>query len=205
MMMEKKYITLIAVAIILASLGVMEYTQGTVSALAFDQMQYTYGSHVIIPPYNDNGSYLGGSYKINGTGRDFKMVLALYGAEKTESPLDYTSDGLRVTGRINTVKATPQTIMYLWQKNVTGAMFNTIFTGDMNMTCAAWTGTSNFQNDGTTFSGTFFINGIYTDWKGNYTLAPDPVSGKMMITADYVYYNKNKTDDIRNLHSVYYI
>ena len=203
--MKKKYIALIIIVVIIACVGILEYTMGTVSALAFDQMDYSYSSHVVIPPVIANGSSLGGYYGINGTGRDFNMILVLSGAEKTESPLDYTSDGLKVTGHIDTVKAAPQTIKYLFQRDIKGAMFNTIFNGNMNMTCAAWTGTSNFQNDGQDFTGNFFINGVYTDWKGNYTVTRDPTQGRIVITADYIYYPKNQPDDYQVLHSQYYL
>lgn len=204
--MKKKYIILVILLLLVATvavIGVLEYTQGTVSALAFDQMDYNYHSQVIIPPTTSNGSYLGGYYDINGTGRDFKMLLVLSGAEQSESPLDYTSDGLKVTGHIDMVKATPKTISYLLQKNLKGAMFNTIFNGNMNMTCAAWNGTSRFQNDGQKFNGTFFINGVMTDWTGNYTLTQD--QSRIVITADYIYYPKNNPDEKKVLHSVYYL
>lgn len=209
--MQKKYIALIVIVAVIAVLGVLELTMGLVSALVFDQMDYTYSSHVIIPAYsnssssNATGSYLGGSYKINGTGRNFNILLTLPGAEKTESPLDYISDGLHITGHIDMVKVTPQTINYLLQKDFKGAMFNTIFTGNMNMTCAAWTGTSQFQNDGQHFNGTFFINGVVTDWKGNYTLTRDTSQGRIVISADYIYYPKNQPDKAIPLESIYYL
>lgn len=201
--MQKKYTALIIILIIIAMAGLLEYSQGTVSALAFDQMDYTYHSKVTIPPTNANGSYMGGYYDINGTGRDFKMVLVLSGAEKSESPLDYTSDGLKVRGHIDMVKATPKTIYYLLTNNVRGAMFNTIVSGNMNMTCAAWTGTSNFQNDGQNFNGTFFIDGVVTDWSGNYTLTQN--QSRIMITADYLYWSKKTPEDKKPVQSVYYI
>jgi len=200
--MKKKYMALIIIIAVIAVLGALELTMGTVSALVFDQMDYTYSSHVIVPA---NGSTLGGYYQINGTGRDFKMLLVLSGAETTESPLDYTSDGLDVTGHMDMVKATPQTIIYLFQKDLKGAMFSTVFNGNMNMTCAAWTGTSNFQNDAQHFNGTFFINGVYTDWEGNYTITQDTDQGRIVITSDYIYYPKNDTSKYKTLHSVYYL
>lgn len=201
--MKKKYIALVIVVIIIATVCVLEYTEGTVSALAFNQMNYNYHSQVTIPPTSQNGSYLGGYYDINGTGQNFKMLLVLSGAEQAESPLDYTSDGLHVTGHIDTVKATPKTIYYLYQKNLKAAMFNTILTGNMNMTCAAWTGTSHFQNDGKNFNGTFSINGVLTDWKGNYTLTQNQT--RIVLTADYVYYPKDQPESAKNVHSVYYL
>ncbi len=200
--MQKKYTALIIIVAVIAVLGVLELTMGMVSGLAFSQMDYTYSSHVVIPA---NGSTIGGSYQINGTGPNFKMLLVLPRAETTESPLDYTSDGLHVTGHIDMVKTTPNTIIYLSQKDLKGAMFSTVFNGNMNMTCAAWNGTSQFQNDGQHFNGTFFINGVMTDWKGNYTLTRDTDQGRIVITADYIYYPKNQTNNYQTLHSVYYL
>ncbi len=201
--MKKRYIVLIILLILVVVVALLEYSQGTVSALAFDQMDYNYHSEVIIPPAAPNEGYLGGYYDINGTGRDFKMLLVLSGAEKSESPLDYTSDGLKVTGHIDTVKATPQTIYNLLLKNLKGAMFSTILSGNMNMTCAAWTGTSKFQNDGENFNGTFSIDGVVTDWEGNYTLTQN--ESRIMITADYFYWSKKTPENKKPVHSVYYI
>lgn len=203
--MKKKYIILMIFLIVVGVMGLLEYTQGTVSALAFDQMNYHYHSQVLIPPGQSNGSYMGGYYDINGTGRDFNMLLIISGAEKTESPLDYTSDGLKVIGHIDTVKATPQTISYLLQKDFEKAMFSTVFNGNMNMTCAAWNGTSNFQNDGQHFNGTFSINGVIADWKGNYTLTQDSTQGKIVLTSDFIWYKKNDTQNPKAFHSVYYL
>ncbi len=202
--MKKKHIILLIIIIAIAVVGLLEYNFGMVSALAFDQMNYHYHSQVTIPPSTSNGSYLGGYYDINGTGRSFNMLLVLSGAENGESPLDYTSDGLHVNGHIDQIKITPKTIYYLFQKDFKKAMFESIFTGNMNMTCAAWNGTSNFQNDGKNFNGTFFINGVYTDWKGNYTLTLNNKSG-ITLTSDYIYYPKNHVDNAKTLHSVYYL
>lgn len=201
--MQKKYIALIAVAVLIAGAGILEYSTGAFSALAFDQINYNFTSHVWIPPTTSNGSSLGGYYNINGTGRDFAMLMVLSGAEKSESPLDYTSDGLHVTGHIDMVKVTYQTIIYLLQKDLKTAMFNTIFTGNMNMTCAAWTGTSHFQNDGKNFNGTFKIDGIYTDWKGNYTLTQE--NNRIVLDAVYMYYPKQESGSDRLIHNVYYL
>jgi len=202
--MQKKYLIIIlVVAAAIGSIGLLEYTIGTVSALTFDQMKYSHSSQVTLPPSTPGGSYLGGSYELNGTGRDFNMLLVLSGAEKSESPLDYTSDGLKVKGHIDMIKVTPQTINYLIQKDLKTAMFNTILNGHMNMTCAAWTGTSKFQNDGENFNGTFFIDGVYTDWDGNYTLTME--EGRIVITADYIYYPKDKPKEADDVHSVYYL
>lgn len=202
---KKKYIILFIVLIALAGVTLLEYSQGTFSALAFDQMKYNMSSHVWIPPNTENGSSLGGFYSINATGRDFKMLMVISGAEQSESPLDYTADGLHVTGRIDTIKATPKTIYCLLRKDVKTAMFSTILHGRMNMTCAAWTGKSHFQNDGKKFNGTFKIIGTMTDWEGNYTLKPD--SNRIILIGDYIYYphNDKNTENIKIVHKVYYL
>ena len=199
--MRKIFIVLIVLIAAIAVVGLLEYTQGTFSALAFDQIDYNYHSQVTIPPSGTSGSYMGGYYDINGTGRNFNMVLVLSGAEQGESPLDYTSDGLKVTGFIDTVKVTPQTINYLVRNDIKSAMFNTIFNGNMNMTCAAWTGTSLFANDGENFNGTFKIDGIYTDWEGNYTFTHE--NNRIVITADYFYWSKKTPESMLPVHSVY--
>ncbi|HPX78093.1 MAG TPA: hypothetical protein PL055_04940 [Methanobacterium sp.] len=199
--MRKVFIILIVLIAAIAVVGLLEYTQGTFSALAFDQIDYNYHSQVTIPPSGTSGSYMGGYYDINGTGRNFNMVLVLSGAEQGESPLDYTSDGLKVTGFIDTVKVTPQTINYLVRNDIKSAMFNTIFNGNMNMTCAAWTGTSLFANDGENFNGTFKIDGIYTDWEGNYTFTHE--NNRIVITADYFYWSKKTPESRLPVHSVY--
>jgi len=201
--MRKVFIILIVLIAAIAVVGLLEYTQGTFSALAFDQIDYNYHSQVTIPPSGTSGSYMGGYYDINGTGRNFNMVLVLSGAEQGESPLDYTSDGLKVTGFIDTVKVTPQTINYLVRNDIKSAMFNTIFNGNMNMTCAAWTGTSLFANDGENFNGTFKIDGVYTDWEGNYTFTQE--NNRIVVTADYFYWSKKTPDNRKPVHSVYYL
>jgi hypothetical protein len=167
---------LVITIILLAGIGtltVLEVTSGVLSAFAFDQITYNYSSKVLIPatnPDDPNSSSMGGYYKIDGKGRDFNLFLKLSGAEKSESPLDYTEDGLTGVGRIEEIKVTPGTIYALLTKDVKGAMFNTTFKGYINLSCAAWTGVTYFQNDGKTFNGTFNIDGSMTDWEGNYTL-----------------------------------
>ena len=202
--MKKKYIIIILLVATIGSICILEYSMGTFSALTFDQMKYSQSSKVTLPPSTPGGSYLGGSYDINGTGRDFNILLALSGAEKSESPLDYTSDGLKVKGHVDMIKVTPQTInSLLLQKDTKTAMFNTILSGNMNMTCAAWNGTSQFENNGANFNGTFFINGVVTDWEGNYTLTLE--EGRIVITADYFYWSKKTPENKKLLHSVYYL
>ena len=49
-------------------------------------------------------------------------------------------------------------------------MFQTPLTGHFDMSCASWTGYSNFTNNGTNFLGKFKINGPDTDWEGTIDL-----------------------------------
>ncbi|BDZ71699.1 hypothetical protein [Methanobacterium petrolearium] len=112
--MNKKILILVIVLVAIAGLAVLEVTTGFFSAMAFDQITYNYSSKVWIPPTNPedpNSASMGGYYKINGKGRDFNLFLKLSGAEKSESPLDYTEDGLRGTGRIDEIKVTPEPSM----------------------------------------------------------------------------------------------
>jgi hypothetical protein len=199
--MKKKYLILLAIIIAVSSLTILEYTQGTVSSLIFNQIDYNYGSNVLIPPNQPNGTFLGGYYKINGTGHNFKMILNLTGAENTESPLDYTANGLHINGTINTIKVTPETIISFTQGNFKQVLFNTIFTGNMTMTCGAWTGTSKFQNNGKTFTGTFQIPGPITYWAGNYTLTPG--QNNIQLSANYIWYTRNTPQNIQHIHEQY--
>ena len=54
------------------------------------------------------------------------------------------------------------------------------------MSCAAWTGYSNFSNNGTDFIGTFKINGQDTDWEGTYKFVPD--GNKIAVITSYIWY-----------------
>lgn len=204
--MNKKILIPVIVLVAIAGLAMLEVTTGFFSAMVFDQIPYSYSSKVWIPPTNpediSEGS-LGGYYKIDGKGRDFNFFLKLTGAEKSESPLDYTEDGLRGTGRIDEIKITPGTIYSLLNKDIKGAMFNTTFKGHMNLTCAAWTGKTYFQNDGTTFGGNFTIDGVMTDWVGNYTLKREGL--RILGTSDFIYYPNNQTSKAKRVQKTYYL
>jgi hypothetical protein len=204
--MNKKILILLIVLVAVAGLALLEVTTGFFSALAFDQITYKYSSKVWIPPThpeNLSEGSLGGYYKINGKGRDFNFFLKLTGAEKSESPLDYTEDGLKGTGRIDEIKVTPGTIYSLLSEDVKGAMFNTIFKGNMNLTCAAWTGKTDFQNNGKTFGGNFTIDGVATDWEGTYTLKRENL--RIVGTSDIIYYPNNQISKARRVQKTYYL
>jgi len=201
-------ILIIAVVLIVAfsTVAVLEVATGFVSGLVFDQIPYNYTAKVWIPPTNPddpNSGSLGGFYKINGKGKDFNFYLKLSGAEKSESPLDYTSDGLKGTGHIDEIKVTFGTIQALLDKDVKGTMFNTTFKGHMNLSCAAWTGVTYFQNDGQTFTGNFTIDGVMTDWEGTYTLKQD--NFRILGVSDFIYYPNDQKSAAKSVKKSYYL
>lgn len=204
--MNKKISILVIVLVAITGVALLEVTTGALSSMAFDQITYNYSAKVWIPPTNPNdpnSSSMGGYYKIDGKGKDFQLFLKLSGAEKSESPLDYTADGLTGTGRIDEVKVTPGTIYALLNKDVKGAMFNTTFKGHMNLSCAAWTGVTYFQNDGKTFSGNFTIDGVMTDWEGTYTLKQD--NFRIIGVSDFIYYPNNQRASAKSVQKSYYL
>ncbi len=205
-MNNKILIVVIVLIISISGLAVLEVTSGSLSGLIFDQISYNYTSKVWIPPTNPedpNSGSLGGFYKINGKGKNFNFYLMLSGAEKSESPLDYTADGLTGVGQIDEIKVTTGTIYSLLTRNIKGAMFNTIFKGHMNMTCAAWNGTTQFQNNANIISGNFTIDGVMTDWEGNYTLKND--NYRIVGTSDFIYYPNNQKSAAQSVEKTYYL
>lgn len=205
-MNQKILIIALVLVVAFSTLAVMEVSSGFISGLVFDQMSYNYTAKVWIPPTNPsdpNSASMGGFYKINGKGKDFKFFLKLSGAEKSESPLDYTADGLTGTGRIDEIKVTPGTIYALLTKDIKGAMFNTTFKGHMNLTCAAWTGKTYFQNDGKTFTGNFTIDGVMTDWEGTFTLKRDGF--RILGVSDFIYYPNNQRSTAISVQKTYYL
>jgi len=205
-MNQKILIIAVVMVVAFSTLAVVEASSGFVSGLVFSQITYNYSAKVWIPPTNPsdpNSASMGGFYKINGKGNDFNFFLKLSGAEKSESPLDYTADGLTGTGKIDQIKVTPGTIYALLTKNVKGAMFNTTFKGHMNLTCAAWTGITYFQNDGKTFTGNFTIDGVMTDWEGTYTLKQDGF--RILGVSDFIYYPNKQRSAARSVQKTYYL
>ena len=202
-MINKKriYLILLVLAIFIGGLSVLEVTQGTVGQFVFDQMSYSYTSHVVIPSIVGN-SALGGFYTIDGKGRDFNFLIKLPGAERSESPLDYTQDGLRGTGKIDKIQVTFSTLKSLLYGDLKGAVFGTKLSGTYDMSCAAWTGDGTFFNDGNSFIGTFKIDGPLTNWKGNYTLMQE--NGRIMIVSDYILYNDQSNGSL-SYHDTSYL
>jgi hypothetical protein len=205
-MNQKITILVVVLLFSFSTIAALEITQGTISGYVFDQIPYNYTAKVWIPPANisdPNSASLGGFYKINGKGKDFNFLLKLSGAEKSESPLDYTADGLKGTGRIDEIKVTPGTIYALLNKDVKGAMFNTTFKGHMNLTCAAWTGITYFQNDGKTFTGNFTIDGVMTDWEGTYILKREGF--RILGVSDFIWYPNNQRSTAKSVQKTYYL
>jgi hypothetical protein len=171
--MNKKRISLIILlflALFIGGLSVIEVTHGGVGQLVFDQMSYNYTSGVAIPPKTPNEMGLGGYYTIDGKGRNFNFLIRLPGAENSESPLDYTSDGLTGTGKLDHIQITLETIKSFLYGDMKGAVLDTKLSGVYNMSCAAWTGDGNFYNNGNGFMGTFKIYGQQTYYQGNFTI-----------------------------------
>jgi hypothetical protein len=203
-MMKQEYIAL-ALVVILVTAGVFitQSLSGNLEQLIFDQIPYNYSSHVWIPPNTQNGSSLGGYYNINGKGRDFTFHMVISGAEKTESPLDYVAGGLYGQGHVNEINVTSDTIYSLLSGDLKGAMFGTKFNGNMNMSCAAWTGTSQFKNDGKNFLGTFTINGTMTYWQGTYRLVDE--GGQIAMIGNYILYPNGQPQKIKRVEKTFYL
>ena len=203
--MQKKYAALTLIAAIIIIAGSLEYTMGAVSGLFFNGMKYDFSSHVLIPGNGVNGSSLGGYYTVNGSGHNFNMLMILTGgANDTSFPLDYISSGLHVNGHIDMIKVTPETFIGLYQNNLKDAMFGSIFTGNLNMSCSVWNGSSYFTNNGHILNGKFTINGVDTDWIGNYTITNS--NGNLVLVGNYIYYPSNDTSNILgNIQKTFYL
>jgi len=159
---------------------------------AFDQINYNYTGYASIPNNTQNGGSLGGTYNINGKGEKFNFTVDMRGAENFEDPLCYTSSGLTGNGTVDTINVTSNTIKDLLNHDFKSAMFQTPVTGHMDMHCAAWTGYSNFTNNGTDFIGYFKINGKDTIFQGTYQFIPD--GSKIAVQTSYIYYFVGETN-----------
>ena len=171
--MDKKVIIGILAALIIVSGIIIYETSDNIMSYAFDQLNYNYTGYVSIPNDTEDGGSLGGTYQIRGQGEQYVFDLKLYGAENYEDPLCYTSDGLKGNGTIDTINVTATTIKDLLSHDFKSAMFQTPVTGHFDMNCAAWTGYSNFTNNGTDFIGDFKIDGPKTQiGKAHTNLSP---------------------------------
>ena len=200
---QKALVTL--VILVPAAIFLSIILSGGAEELFFDQIPYNYNSQVWIPPNTANGSSLGGYYNISGKGRDFNFHMILSGAEESESPLDYIASGLKGKGHVDEINVTYRTIFSLYSGDFKDAILGTRFKGNMNMSCAAWTGTSQFQNDGQNFLGTFVIIGTMTDWEGTYRLVEE--RGRIAMIGDYIYYphGKKQQDTIKRVVKTFYL
>lgn len=189
---HKVMLPLIVMIILISGFAAYELSQNSLEVILFDMIPYNYTSGVWIPPTSDNRGSLGGYYNIYGQGRDFTFQIKLPGAEKAESPLDYTEEGLNGTGRLDSIEITYNTIQALLSGNFKNALFETKFSGNFNMACAAWTGSGTFKSVAGTIPGTFNIDGPITDWEGTFNITNDK---RIILTMDYVHYpngQKNK-------------
>ncbi|WP_414468890.1 hypothetical protein [Methanobacterium sp. ACI-7] len=182
---NKIIIGIVTVLTIISGVTAYGISHDSLEDLIFDKMKYNYTSHVWIPPNSPKAGSLGGYYKINGQGQDFTFMIKLPGAEKAESPLDYTKEGLNGTGKLDSIQITFETIHALIFGDFKKAMFETKFRGNFNMTCAAWNGTGTFSSDNGTIPGTFKIDGPMTDWEGTFIVRNE---NRITLTMDYIYY-----------------
>lgn len=201
--MDNKTVAIITVSLIFTGLfGYLLLTSHGEEAV-LDRITYNYTGLLWIPPASELNSSLGGYYKIWGQGRDFNFIIKLPGAEKAESPLDYTEDGLNGTGRIKTIDITYDTIYNLYSGNIKKAMFDTRYTGDFDMKCAAWTGYGNFSSmGGENISGNFIINGPMTYWDGTFTLKYE---NRIILEMNYILHPKNNPSDVRKGSNIIYM
>lgn len=191
--MDKKIkISIITILIIISGFMIYEIASGNLLSYAFDEIGYNYTGFVSIPNETTNGGSLGGTYNIEGKGQKFTFNVDLRGAQNFEDPLCYTSSGLTGNGTIDTINITSNTIKDLLNRNFKSAMFQTPMTGHFDMKCAAWTGYSNFSNNGTDFLGYFKINGVDTDFQGTYKFVPDGT--KIAVITSYTWNSVGQTN-----------
>jgi hypothetical protein len=187
--MNKKLTTTISIVIIiLAGFTTLEITTGYLEDSIFNLIPYNYTSHVWIPSNNNEGS-LGGYYNIQGQGKNFNFFIKLPGASESESPLDYIEDGLTGTGKIKNIKITLNTLNALFSGDFKKAIFETEFSGDFDMKCAAWTGYGNFSSNGKSIPGKFIIKGPLTYWEGTFNVQNE--SNRIILNMDFIYHPQN--------------
>jgi hypothetical protein len=187
---KKVLLPVIAALIIVSGFAAYECN---LEGILFDMVPYNYTSDVWIPPNSNSSGSLAGYYTIQGLGRDFTFFIKLPGAEKAESPLDYTKEGLNGVGRIDNIGITFNTIHALLSGDFKKAMLETKFSGNLDMTCAAWTGTGTFSSESEKLNGTFKIDGAMTDWEGTFKIMNQ--NNRLVLRMDYIYYpigQKNK-------------
>lgn len=199
---NKYKIGIIILLIIIIGSATAYVTRDSLMSYAFDQMNYNYTGYASIPNNTQNGGSLGGTYNINGKGEHYNFKVDMKGAEEYEDPLCYTSTGLTGNGTVDTINVTSNTIKDLLNKDFKSAMFQTPVTGHFDMKCAAWTGSSNFTNNGTDFIGSFKINGVDTNFQGTYKFVQD--GSRIAVQTNYVYWFVGETNTSQ-VNKTYYM
>ena len=201
-LVNKSKIGIIILLIIVLSSTTAYITRDSLMSYAFDQMNYNYTGYASIPNNTHNGGSLGGTYNVYGKGEHFNFKVDMKGADQYEDPLCYTSSGLTGNGTVDTINVTSNTVMDLFNKDFKSAMFQTPVTGHFDMKCAAWTGFSNFTNNGTDFIGYFKINGVDTDFEGTYRFVPQGT--RIAVVSSYLWWNVNSTNKTQ-INKTYYL
>jgi hypothetical protein len=200
---KKIKLIIITILIIVSGFMAFEIASGSLLSYAFDEIGYNYTGFVSIPNNTVDGGSLGGTYNIQGNGQTFTFNVIMRGAENFEDPLCYTSSGLKGNGTIDTINITPSTIKDFMNHDFKTAMFQTPLTGHFDMSCASWTGYSNFTNNGTDFIGKFKINGPDTDWEGTYRFVPNGT--RIAVVTSYIWYPVNQTNNITKVNRTYFM
>lgn len=186
-------------------IGISGYVvySGNIEEMIFDKIPYYYSSDLWIPPSYEAISSLAGYYAIWGQGRNFNFIIKLPGAENAESPLDYTKEGLNGTGTLKTMDITYNTIYDLYSGNVKKAMFDTKYSGDFEMKCAAWTGYGNFRSENGTIPGNFIINGTKTYWEGTFNVKYK--KNRIVLEMNYTTYPQKDHSNVKKGGNVIYM
>lgn len=201
-LVNKSKIGIIILLIIVLGSATAYITRDSLMSYAFDQMNYNYTGYASIPNNTHNGGSLGGTYNVYGKGEHFNFKVDMKGADQYEDPLCYTSSGLTGNGTVDTINVTSNTVKDLFNRDFKSAMFETPVTGHFDMKCAAWTGYSNFTNNGTDFIGYFKINGPMTDFEGTYKFVPQGT--RIAVVSSYLWWNVNSTNKTQ-INKTYYI
>ena len=190
--MNKKIVIPSIIVLFIIGFLLLVATQPVLDGFLFEKIPYNYTMSAVIPSNSDDTASLNGFFNFYGVGKDFNFHIMLPGAEKAESPLDYTSNGITGNGKIENMNITFDSIKSILTMNLVNTIFNTQFSGVFNMSCAAWIGNGTFINDGKSFIGNFTINGQETNYLGNYSLQRE--NNRIVITSDYGYCHAYRND-----------
>jgi|GEM_PF-3530636 hypothetical protein len=190
--MNKKIVVPSIIILFIIGFLLLVATQPVLDGVLFEKLPYNYTTSAVIPSNSNQTASLGGFFNVYGIGKDFNFHIMLPGAEKAESPLDYTSNGISGEGKIENMDITFNSIKSIFSMNLVDIVFNTPFSGVFNMSCAAWVGNGTFNNTGKNFTGTFMINGQISNFLGNYSLQRE--NNRIVITSDYGYWHAYRND-----------